>query len=250
MTTAESRFARVARLLSVLAHNEPGGLRLTEVVETVSLPKTSVHRMLDELSDAGLVSYEQSDQRYHVGDFIDFLSRAARERFDFRLRAQPLLQQMVDELGDTVYLMLVRDNRILCVERLLGDYPIQSLSLDVGDVRPMGVGSSGAIVASLLSPERFGSLMDSQVEERRALGIKDSQMLQIVAAARRDGYSFNRGTIVPGVSGVGVALVSPSGVPKGAVSLVALNSRFANGRKLQVAKRLQKFAQEASVLLA
>jgi DNA-binding IclR family transcriptional regulator len=45
-------------------------------------------------------------------------------------------------------------NDTLCVDRRIGSYPIQVLSIEVGARRPLGVSSAGvAILAAMPTPE-------------------------------------------------------------------------------------------------
>lgn len=240
-----TRFGRVSAILSVLSCSEPIGLRLSEIVHEVGMPKTTVFRLVDELVEAGFVSFDRGSNSYHLGDSIDVLARRGSSRFELGRRMRPLLEQLVSELGDTAYFMVVRDGWIVCTERVVGSYPIQSITLDIGDVRPMAVGSSGAAVAGCLGVDDFETLLAEQESARVDLSIDDESLRSIVNRARRDGFSFNPATIVPGMSGIGVALTNGSGTPIGAISVVAVNARFSDGRKEFIAQRLASVRDEA-----
>lgn len=244
-----SRFARVAAILKALAINEPLGLRLSELVLELEMPKTTVYRLTEELVAVGFVAYERDRHAYHLGDAIDVLARRGSARFDLRHRVRPFLERLVGELGDTAYLMVVRDDHLICVDRLMGNYPIQSLSLDVGDVRPVGVGSSGAAVAARMDEDVLESLLRDQSDEREALGIDDEMMRSIVERARADEVSFNPATIVPGMSGMGISFIDSNGAPQAAVSVVAINPRFANGRARLVSDALQGLRRDVEASL-
>ncbi|SMY05394.1 transcriptional regulator, IclR family [Brevibacterium antiquum CNRZ 918] len=244
-----SRFGRVSNILTTLSDFEPVGLRLSDLVGLVGMPKTTVYRLLEELIDTNFVSFDKRDQSYHVGDLIDLLARRGASRFELRLRVRPFLEDLVKDLGDTVYFMNVRGGHLVCTERLVGDYPIQTMTLDIGDVRPMGVGSSGAAVASCLSDKELAELLSNQDHERRLLSIDDTSMSSIIEDARRDGFSFNPATIVPGMSGLGVPLLDSDRSPVGAVSVVAINARFSDGRLQYIVERLRALRSQAETAL-
>lgn len=240
-----TRFSRVASILAALSLHEPVGLRLSDLVNEVRMPKTTVYRLVEELVQVGFASYDGERQAYHLGDSIDVLARRGSARFDLRRRMLPFLEKLVEELCDTVYFMQVRGDRLVCAERLVGDYPIQSISLDIGAVRPMGVGSSGAAVASCLSQQGFERLLVEQAAERGLLSIDDAAMRSIVDQTRTDGVSFNPATIVPDMSGMGVPILNGEGLPVAAVSVVAINQRFSDGRRSYIASRLNALREEA-----
>ena len=64
--------------------------------------------------------------------------------------AEAELDSLREQIGDTLFLTVRTKLDTLCIARLLGAYPIQVLSIEVGARRPLGVSSAGtALLAGL-----------------------------------------------------------------------------------------------------
>ena len=75
----------------------------------------------------------------------------------------------------------------VCVAREIGDFPIRTLSLGVGDLRPLGVGSGSLALFAFLPDEQI----ETSWRERRLVvrypGHSRDEILAKVAETRRRG---------------------------------------------------------------
>ncbi len=96
--------------LLTLLNSRSSGVGIYELVEAMSLPRSSLIRMLDSLSHYGLVERD-SDKRYKVTPrFRDWKLEGVNEKLIARY--QPLMRDICDEVGEMVVLGKLEGRRI------------------------------------------------------------------------------------------------------------------------------------------
>ena len=236
--------ARVDLLLSALGSSPELGLKLTDVCRITGLGKATAHRLL-----AGLVSYRLADHdvatgRYFVGFKVFAWASGAGNRYGLLKMATPALQRLVQRFEDAVYLTVRFGDQAVCVERLEGAFPIKTLAFKVGDYRPLGVGAGSAAILASLSEAEVTRIMKESISGRRRYMITDDVLRGIVRDARRNGYSFVDGKVVPGICTVGVPILLEDGSPVAAISISAISDRMKIDRRREVAAAIATEIEE------
>jgi DNA-binding IclR family transcriptional regulator len=191
----------------------------------------------------GLADLDQETGRYRIGFKVFAWGCTVAHRHALLPVARPYLQSLADRFQDVVYLSVRSGNEVICIERLVGDFPIKSLAFNVGDRRPLGVGAgAAAILAALPAEDRVKSLAET-VQARKTFPISDRDTKAIVAAAAKNGYAVVDGSIVPGICTVGAAIVTTSGQPVGTISISAISERMTKTRQTEIASALMSDAR-------
>ena len=104
----------------------------------------------------------------------------------------------------------------------------------------VGIGAGSlAILAALPDEEVEGILAANEpLLIERYPRFHPHHLRDHVAATREAGFSLNPGLIVPNSWGVGVALRNPDGLPVGALSVAAIDSRMGRERQVELARCL------------
>ena len=228
---------RVAHLLRAVATHRDGAM-LSAVARQTGLGKGTVHRLLNALIDAGLVFQDQDTKRYRLGVGLALLGHVAHQQ-DFAALAKPFLLRLAEQTQDTVYASVREGGAAVCVAREIGVFPIRTLSLDVGDLRPLGVGSGSLALLAFLP----GDEVDAMIEKNAAWlarypGHSRKELLAKVEQTRRRGYSFVDGKILPGMNALGVPILGADGRPVAALSLAAIADRVSGSRVAELARLL------------
>ncbi|MGF6597668.1 hypothetical protein P3T23_002385 [Paraburkholderia sp. GAS448] len=87
---------------------------------------------------------------------------------------RPHLEALADKLEDTIYFVVRRGDFAVCYARAEGAFPIKTLTLRVGDRRPLGVGSSSLAIAAALSDDEVQRLLRDQRAEREPFRFTDA----------------------------------------------------------------------------
>src|SRR5262249_8965061 len=198
-------------LLRLVAHGPARGLSLNEIAELSALHRATAHRLLATLVRENLVRRDEA-HRYHPAVDLWILGEAAARRFDVREFGRAGLERIAAETQDTAYLSVRSGMHSVCVGRCEGAFPIRTLSLNVGDRRPLGVGSGSLALLSFQPESDRGPVIERiGAELGRYPSFSTSLIRRLVEETRERAYSFVGGTVLPGMAAVGVPLLDRSG---------------------------------------
>ncbi|OZI59455.1 IclR family transcriptional regulator [Bordetella genomosp. 11] len=220
-------------VLDALRRAGPGGLSIMEVARATGIQRPTVYRFLDVLVEEGCASRCADTRRYSVTQTwaapVDTHAAAMA-------RLKPALRRISDETGDAAFLVCRSGGDSLCLHREVGSYPVQVLVVTVGHRQPLGVGAAGLALLAALPEQESRAIIH---ENRNALpaygGMSPTQMQRLVANTRGRGWSVVGNAAVPGVVGVGAALLDARGYPVLAVSVSSTVDRMSSSRQKQVA---------------
>jgi len=243
--TAVKTIDRAAAVLKLLAEQPLEGWRLSDVARRLDLGKTTAHRLLNALVAVGFVEQSPDTRRYHLGFELTRLGMAAR-RFDIVELARPALLRLARDSGDTVFLSVPEGLEAVCVDRAVGEFPIKTLTLDVGDRRPLGVGAGSLALLAFRPADEIDEVIAAVAPKLPAFGTLDVPPVRgMVAAAREQGYAFNDGRIIRGMCALAVPVRDGQGRVVAALSIAAIEERM---RPDRVATLAQALAREAEAL--
>ena len=190
---------RALRLLKAVAAGNSTGRRLGDIVDATGLSKSTTHRLLHALVDQGAVEYQPDTGLFFLGYGLFEICIAAGSRFGLLELAEPVLRRLVERTEDTVYLSVRDGLDAICVARMEGTFPIKTLTLNVGDRRPLGAGA-GSIALLAFQPEE--ELTRIVQENFRRPGkyprLNTVNVTALVQATRRQGFALNDGLLVKG----------------------------------------------------
>ncbi|RYE42982.1 MAG: IclR family transcriptional regulator [Hyphomicrobiales bacterium] len=237
--TGTQSIERVVGMLRVVASRGRRGMRIADVVSVSGLPMSTCFRMLQRLELEGLVVRDAMTRKYHLGPLLYELGLLAQPRYQLAELCEQAMQAIADETQDTVYLSERRGVESICTSRMLGDYPIKALTLDVGIRRPMGVGAGGLAILSALPEAEVAQIVEANDARYAKFGTFEPGFVQrAVAQTRAQGYAFLDSAATPGTAAVGVAF--PPDNPVAAISVAAISSRLGPARRAQVAKAIER----------
>lgn len=226
---------RAAAVIEAVAAGDETGKRLIDVVQEVGLQKSTVHRLLNALERLGYVERDEYSARYFLGYRLFALGLTSAHRFGLARLAEQATTQLAALTSDTVFLSVRQGTHALCIDRAIGSYPIKTLTLQVGDIRPLGVGAGSLALLAWLPDDRIDAILEAN---RTSLtpypGFDAATIRDLVAASRQQGHASNIGGIVPGMSAIGVPIRGRGGDPIGALSVAAIDSRMHPERRRQI----------------
>jgi DNA-binding IclR family transcriptional regulator len=235
---------RATMVLTVLAANSAEGMRLTDVVNATSLGKATIHRVLSGLVAHGLVDQDKATGRFFLSLKLISWAMAAGDRFGLARLAGNSLARLSQRTQDTIYLSLRSGDEAVCIERREGSFPIKTLTLRVGDRRPLGVGSGSLAMLAFLGDEEVDRIIAAQTAEMSRYGIDEMTLRDMITNARQLGYSLNDERLIPGMSAVGVPIRRPNGQPFAALSVAAISSRLQAPRRDTIVASLKQEAEQ------
>lgn len=238
---------RAVGVLRAVGAAGPGGARLADVAAATGLSRSTAHRFLLALAQTGLLEQDESATFFHLGLELCTLGAVAANRYELRDVAQPVMQRLAERTGDTVYLSLRSGYQAICVERIEGPFPIRTLTLEVGDRRPLGVGA-GSLALLAFQPDGFvqAAIKASAAALRSWPKLGPEFLSDLVQRARRDGHAFNDQQVIRGMSAVAVPLLARDGNAVAALSVAAISDRLGPERRGELVTALREDADALS----
>lgn len=241
-TGLHQNIGRACSALAALAQASENGLRFADVERETGLSKATTHRLMLGLVDKGLADFDEERGRYYLGMRLFMWSAAAGERFAISRNIGAALDSLAQKTEDTVYLMMRNGADAICLDRREGSFPIRTLTLRVGDRRPLGIGAGSMAILASMPHADIEHALELGTAERARYGIADRELYKMMATARQRGYAFYNGQIIPSMSAVGVPLFDDRGAAIASLSVAALSERLAPARRDEVTKLLQQEA--------
>lgn len=205
------------RLLEMIGKR--GELRVFEAADVLGVARSSAHRLLSTLRGGGFVEQNPATRGYRIGSKFVSIAMHAFERMDIRRIAQPHLDRLRDEIGETVHLMCLDGDNVRFVAGAECSHMLR-VGLQIGTAIPaLDTAGGKAILMAQKSPEH---LLDPTTKERLFV------------------THFRQNT---DVIGVGTALRRLINVPPSAVAMAAPKGRMPPERVATIAQRVLLTAQ-------
>jgi DNA-binding IclR family transcriptional regulator len=241
---------RIAAILRQLAVGDDRGASLQAIADAVELKKPTAHRILSSLVENGLVFQDIGTRNYRLGYAAAILGRTALEQ-DVAGAARASLLRLAKASGDTAFTSVAEGPAAICVAREVGDFPIRTLTLSVGDRRPLGVGAGAlALLAAMPDAAVERALKRNETWLKDFQGFDAPSLRDLVTKTRERGYAENSGRIVPGMNALAVAVTGPDGQPLAALSIAAIWDRMGPERLPGLLDMLRTEAGVVARLLA
>ncbi len=241
---------RAAMTLRVVAGMGTSGAKLADVAEATGLSRSTAHRFLGALTQVGFLEQDDASGAYFLGMDLSHFGAIAANRYSLRDIAQPSMERLTERTADTVYMSIRRDYESICVERFEGDYPIKTLTLDVGDRRPLGVGAGSMALLAFQSDEFISrAIAVNATAVKAAWGFTSAELFEFVEETRRKGFAYNPGRVAPGMTAIGVPILGANGDAVAALGVGAITSRMTQERCADIVAWMLEEAREIEASL-
>jgi DNA-binding IclR family transcriptional regulator len=235
---------RALAVLRILAAGREAGVPLAEVVQATGLTRPTVHRIVHVLIEEGIVDRHGKSGRYAIGRQVPELALARPSRSPLLAAADDVLRRTSRQVGDTLFLTVRTGSDTLCIDRRIGSYPIQVLSIEIGARRPLGVSSAGVAIMAAMPAQEARKIAAANEPRFVAYRTDRQTVLSDIATARRRGYSLREVGLVQGTKSISTWIKTSDGHPAAAITASAVRTRLGPRREQEVTEVLLKAAYE------
>jgi IclR family transcriptional regulator, KDG regulon repressor len=238
---ARRPIARAVEILEVLT-DAAAGLGVTEVARRTGLPKSTAARLLNELTEIGMVA--RVGHRYQQGPRFRNLIQTANTRGAAGLRRMlmPAMLALHDETGLDVAFATLDQGRVLFETALYGPERAQVLS-SVPLSTPAYCTCSGKVLLAYSPVPAVGEPLTAHTDRT----ITDpAQLARELVRIRRDGIAYNDGEYIDGLSSLAVPVFGPRMRLVGSLALCGSANAVDVGR---VRAALSRAARSASAAI-
>lgn len=215
-----------------------GSLTASDLLRRVDLSRPTLYRLLRTLEQRGFIASSGEPRRYQLGPAVGHLAYVWSQDLNLVDLAQPAMQRLWEQTGETVSLLLHRGYERVCVAELPSTQPL-SFKRGVGHSDSVVVGASGrAILAFMPSPDTY---LDGRVPPTRR-----SDYLQELARIRQAGYAVSRDELIKGAVAVAVPVFNGRSQVLGSLAVYGPSARIDDDLVRQYAAWLLDAAREIS----
>jgi len=184
-------------------------LKVSEIADSVKMPRSSVYKYLAVLRKHGFVDYERQTGLYRLG--IKFLQYASLVRSQIRIDeiALPYMKRLSNEVKETVFLSVLLNRVAYCVERVEYESGIV-YSMQRGAHLPLYAGASAKVLLASLPDEEVDALLrETEMIAFTQNTITDREKLwQNLKEIRRKGYAYSDQEVDVGARGVAASILN------------------------------------------
>lgn len=195
----------VLRGLNILAlfTRETPTLSLTEIATLTGLNKTTAFRLVNTFEEAGYLLRDPNTKRYRPGIKVLQLGFTAITSLDFRQVAHPYLEQLSQQVGETVSMSILDGMEIVYIDRVRNQQ-IMGVVLGLGSRLPAHCASMGKTMLANLPPDELKHRLDNaNLKSRTPKSLTTRQALNAeLALIRQQGYAINDEEIEIGLRSV------------------------------------------------
>jgi IclR family acetate operon transcriptional repressor len=228
---------RALAVLDLIADRQPIGV--SQVAREMQLDKSAAQRILVSLHHSGWIRDDGSPSVRWV--LTTKPLQLARQVTGSPLvtRSRPVLEQLRDDTGETVWLGLLEGRHIVAVDGVESHRTVRT-SVRRGLVLPAATSASGKAILAALSGDHWHRLLAEPPSPELAAEID---------TARRLGYATNAGEVDADVHAVAAAVTSADGEPIGALIVSAPADRLPRRQMPSTGRSAAARAAELSGLL-
>lgn len=214
---------RAARVLELLAtHKAP--MRLSQISKTLEISKSSLLGVLSALERLHWLEREAGGAGYRLGRGLLELSKKAFGDWDLPVLARPLMEQLAERVGESVFLGVLQEEQVVILACVEGKGQMRVTS-PAGTSLPFLAAALGKVLLASMNPQEAMALLESRgLRKFTERSISDPrQFMEEVERARSQGYAIDDEEYLRGIRAVAAPLLR-SNRAIGAIWIVGFSS--------------------------
>lgn len=236
---------RVLRVLELFNAGERN-LSLSEIAGRMSLPKSSLHRLLATLLAHGFVERDPSTRRYRLGIRLFEIGSLVIHERGLHAAAHPVVEELAVSTGETCHVAVLSGTDAVYVYKIDGASTIV-MSSRVGGRAPCHCTSIGKVLAAWGGMDVFQSIVSNGFQTFTPNTIRDEgRFAAALERVRRDGYALDLEEFQTGLCCVAAPVRDHSGRVLAALGLAGPSSRLSEHRLRELAAPLTSAAEALS----
>jgi IclR family acetate operon transcriptional repressor len=217
-----SAITRSVQAMDLLARKGPLGVRA--VAQQLSLPLGSVHRLLLDLSEEGIVDRTPSGE-WELSYRLLEITGLQLERIELPRLFRPFAETIAAATGETVNLNALSGHFGVCIDKVRGNEGMQ-LDNRIGSRGPLNCGGAGKAMLAFMDETEREQVYAAPLEALTPYTITDPARLRDeIGHIRQRGYSIDDQEVVVGVYCIAVPLLDRMGRAAGAISITGPSAK-------------------------
>ena len=209
---------KVVRVLDVFSTVERA-LSLAEICQRTGFPKSTTHRLLASMREAGLLDQDRERDRYRLGMKLFELGNMVLANMDLHREARPFLDALTRQSGQAAHLAVFDGHRAIVIHRADAS-PDKGQPTALIEQAPVYCTSVGKAILAFQPEPVIERVIAAGLLRYTDTTITDAaQFRQHLAEIRIRGYAVDEGEHQPGLRCVGAPIRDQAGRVTAAVSI-------------------------------
>lgn len=237
---------RLFALLEVVASKDQF-FSLQGLAEATDIPKPTLHRMLQQLENAGLLERSGDSRQYGTGVRLRKLAENLLLNDTFHGARHGVLRSLVNEVGESCNLTALSGSEVMYLDRVETPAPLR-FYLHSGSRVPVHCSASGKLFLADMTPaQRQRLLAHAPLEVFTPKTLIDLDALEEeIKQVKRQGFALDNEEFLPGLLCVAVLVPSVSGRSNLCVAVQAPIMRLTPDKALGLLPALHRAAEALS----
>lgn len=226
-STSSTANRSVLTALRTLEQLAKGPASVSELSRALGVPKTTTHRSVMTLAQAGWVrAFEMDPTKWVLSGRSLSVGLGGSVEGDLRELARAEMRRLRDATGETVHLVIPDVPDLVVVARLDGTHSLRTF-LPLGTHAPLHATASGRALLSAMSDAEVEKVIDAGIQQftDRSLSTR-AEVLAEIGRTRQRGYGLNAAEWRAEIAAIGAPILSPKGLPVAALAVSMPLTRY------------------------
>jgi DNA-binding IclR family transcriptional regulator len=225
---AKSGDGTVGKALDVLDSVASAGhpVKFTELLENSDHPKATLYRLLQTLTNQGMLSHDPDTGSYTLGLRLVKLAHSAWKQATLATVARPYVDVLAAKVGETIHLAQMELGQVLFVDKQKMSDRFETLA-QTGKVAPGYCTGVGKAILAHMTPERLERALRQQLFLKNTASTHTcpDTLLTELEQIRAEGVAFDREEHEAGIISIAAPILTNGGRVIGALSIATSTTR-------------------------
>ncbi|HZR39895.1 MAG TPA: IclR family transcriptional regulator [Ktedonobacteraceae bacterium] len=214
-------------------------ISVSEASRMIEVAPSTAHRLLAMLQYHGFVSQDPTTRLYAAGPALIDIGLSVIRGMDLRGQALPFMQQLCQEVGETVHLAVLQGSMVLFLESIECEKVIR-VSSRIGVSLPACCTAAGKAMLAEISLERLHELYaESELPTLTPHSLRTRADLECeLQCVRERGYATNFEESEPDLSALAAVILDRHGQARASITVSAPVSRMNDEQVVRIAQAM------------
>ncbi|WP_298368298.1 IclR family transcriptional regulator [uncultured Lutibacter sp.] len=219
-------------------------LSQAEIAQGINKTPSEIYRMLVCLEERGYLIRGANAGKYRLSLKMYSLSHRHTPFDELKRVAYYPMQALSEKIKESCHLSIIDNNQLLIIGQMRSPSAV-SLSIEEGTHFPLSKTTSGKVLLSMYSDKRRLDILSRDEFYTTWSKTKQTELLNNVAQAQKDGYFFSNSKLTSGVTDIAVPIGENDSELSAVLAISVFTSNLEEHKNLDsILKQLKSTQQE------
>lgn len=232
MSSVIGRTVKILKLMVPEGNTSEWGA--TELARRSGIPVGTVHRILLELKEHGVVDQNDDTKKFRLGLLLMELGFVARANLSIVESARPILKQLMEKTLETTHLTIRDGYEGVLIDKIDSFYELRFVQ-PIGRRTLLTQGALKKAILAFLPPDEIESILDKiqKVAEEHGLKFDRDMIIEDLKNIRFRGYALSFGEVNPGTVAIACPIFDFKGRVVASIGIMGPENRFTEEEMFQ-----------------